>query len=56
MIQRGRIGGVVGRRFTREKRLFSHLVVSTFCGPMDCSTPGSSVLHYLLELAQSHVH
>ena len=27
----------------------------TLCDPMDCSTPGSSVLHYLLELAQSHV-
>ena len=23
---------------------------------MDCSTPGSSVLHHLLELAQIHVH
>ena len=26
------------------------------CDPMDCSTPGSSVLHYLLEFAQLHVH
>ena len=25
------------------------------CDPMDCSTPGSSVLHYLLEFAQIHV-
>ena len=24
--------------------------------PMDCSAPGSSVLHYLLEFAQVHVH
>ena len=23
---------------------------------MDCSTPGSSVLHYLSEFAQNHVH
>ena len=23
---------------------------------MDCSTPGFSVLHYLLEFAQTHVH
>ena len=23
---------------------------------MDCSTPGSSVLHYFLEVAQIHVH
>ena len=26
----------------------------TICDPMDCSTPGSSVLHYLLEFAQIH--
>ena len=31
----------------------SHLTV---CNPMDCSTPGSSVLHYLLEFAQTYVH
>ena len=24
--------------------------------PVDCSTPGSSVLHYLPEFAQIHVH
>ena len=24
--------------------------------PMDCSTPGFPVLHYLLEFAQTHVH
>ena len=28
----------------------------TLCNPMECSTPGSSVLHYLLEFAQTHVH
>ena len=28
----------------------------TVCYPMDCSTPGFPVLHYLLELAQTHVH
>ena len=26
------------------------------CHPMDCSTPGFPVLHYLLEFAQIHVH
>ena len=26
------------------------------CHPMDCSTPGFPVLHYLPELAQTHVH
>ena len=28
----------------------------TLCDPMDCSTPGFCVLHYLLQLAQTHVH
>ena len=26
------------------------------CNPMNCNTPGFSVLHYLLEFAQTHVH
>ena len=25
------------------------------CDPMECSTPGPSVLHYLLECAQTHI-
>ena len=28
----------------------------TLCSPEDCSIPGSPVLHYLLEFAQTHVH
>ena len=28
----------------------------TLCSPMDCSTPGFPVLHYLPEFAQTHVH
>ena len=28
----------------------------TLCEPMNCSMPGSSVLHYLPEFAQIHVH
>ena len=28
----------------------------TFCDPVDCSTPGSSVSYCLLEFAQTHVH
>ena len=35
--------------------LFSHSVVS-LCNPVDCSTPGSSVLHYIQEFAQTHIH
>ena len=29
---------------------------SMFCNPMDCSTPGFPILHYLWEFAQTHVH
>ena len=28
----------------------------TLCNPMNCSTPGFLVLHYLPEFAQTHVH
>ena len=28
----------------------------TFCDPKDCSTPGFPVLHYLLELPQTHIY
>ena len=28
----------------------------TLCDPVDCSTPGFPVLHYLREFAQTHVH
>ena len=31
-------------------------VVSNFCNPMDCSTPGFPVPHQLLEFAQTYVH
>ena len=30
--------------------------VRLFVIPMDCSTPGLPVLHYLSEFAQTHVH
>ena len=36
--------------------VFSSQVVSRSLWPMDCSTPGSPVPHYLLEFAQIHVH
>ena len=45
-------------RRTIQKRFsvqFSHSVVSD-CDPMDCSMPGFSVHHRLLELVQTHVH
>ena len=28
----------------------------TLCDPTDCSMPGFPILHYLLELAQAHLH
>ena len=28
----------------------------TLCDPMDCSAPGSSVLHFLPEFTQTYVH
>ena len=28
----------------------------TLCEPMDCSTPGFPVLHYLPEFVKTHVH
>jgi len=34
---------------------FSRSVVSDFCDPRDCSTPGLSVHHQLPELTQTHV-
>ena len=36
--------------------LFSCSVLSDSSYSMDCSTPGFSVFHHLLELAQTHVH
>ena len=36
--------------------LSSHSVMSNSLTPMNCTIPGSSVLHYLPEFAQTHVH
>ena len=36
--------------------LFIAQLCLTLCDPIDCSTPGLPVLHYLLEFAQTHVH
>ena len=42
----------------KEKHHISSVTQScrTLCDPMNCSTPGFPVLHYLPELAQTHVH
>ena len=42
-----------------KSQLFNRSVAKlcpTLCDPMNCSTPGFSVLQYLLELAQTHIH
>ena len=31
-------------------------IVPTLCDPIDCRTPGFSVLHHLPEFAQTHIH
>ena len=36
--------------------MLSHLSHIGLCGPMDCSRPGFLVLHYILELGQTHVY
>ena len=36
--------------------MLSHQGHIGLCGPMDCSRPGFLVLHYILELAQTHVY
>ena len=50
--------GSLNGRGVRGRMLFSHSFVSclTFCDPVDCSMPGFYVLHYLPEVAQTHVH
>ena len=48
-----------GQNFGTEDLVhFSSVAQSclTFCDPMDFNTPGSPVLQYLLEFAQTHVH
>ena len=52
------------KRLTTENRFYKIIFIvvvqslscRTLCEPMDCSTPGSPVLHYLLVFAQIHVH
>ena len=45
---------------TYKSPLLSLFVITklcpTLCDPMDCSTSGFPVLHYLLEFPQTHVH
>ena len=48
-----------GRKRKGIKSIYCCLVTQscpTLCDPMDCSTPGFSVLHHLPELGQTHAH
>ena len=45
--------GVIGLDLVVVVQLLSHV---RLCDPTDCSMSGFSVLHYLLEFAQIHVH
>ena len=40
-------------QFVAAVQSLSHVQL---CNSMDCSTPGSSLLHYHLEFAQIHAH
>ena len=48
----------LGYTWRRDARVVDLVAKScpTLCDPMDCSTPGFSILHYLPGLAQTHVH
>ena len=43
-------------RIYPNQTLLLLLLRLTLCDPVDCSTPGFRVLHYLPEPAQTHVH
>ena len=40
----------------RHSDQISRSVVSSFCDPMNCSTPGLPVHHHLPEFTETHVH
>ena len=46
----------ITKRFTELVAVVQSLSCDWLCDSMDYSTPGSSVFHYLLEIAQIHVH
>ena len=44
------------KKWMLHRAVLITLLCLTLCDSMDCSTPGSPVLHYLLEFAQTYVH
>ena len=54
---RNHIYALLGAQLTPEINFWKRVHFSlTLCDPMDCSTLGFPVLHYLLEFAQIHVY
>ena len=54
--RRGGWGAFGGDRAVHSSYCSVAKLCLTLCDPMDCSMPGFPVLHYLPELAQTHVH
>ena len=50
--------GLFGKSIWRHTVQFTSVAQScqSLCDPMNCSTPGLPVHHYLLEFTQTHVH
>ena len=55
-IRQGGWGGFGGDRGARSSYYSVAKLCLTLCDPTDCSMPGFSVLYYLPEFAQTHVH
>jgi len=49
-------GGVQKSDHVEPYFVVQSLSCPTLCNPMDCSIPGSPILHYLPEFAHLHVH
>ena len=48
--------GLSASRSYKSSVVVLSLSCAWLCDPTDCSTPGFPILHYLLEIAQIHVH
>ena len=49
------LGKYIFMRHFRFQKVVVQSLCPTLCDPIDCSTPDSSILHYLPEFAQIHV-
>ena len=55
-INRGESGQGVKESWEASWEVIQLLSGVRLCHPVECSTPGSPVLHYIQEFAQTHVH